>query len=1279
MTKNYPNLVRDRSEQLGFKSANLVFLDTELKNFNSQSSIKISVPKFKTLSHDEILSHLNNYAPGWLKIWESFKDIQGDARALSQDAISALKNLQNIITECFEKNTFAVDLEFDKDLMVRSTGKEDSTTIANAGGNESFPSSNNPVEISAKIGRVIASYFGEKSFNQRLLSGDDILRNPFMPILLQEMISEKNEAMVYSGVIYTGENGTVRIQAAPGHGELIVNSKGNFDDYYISKQGMIYSEISRSKLFRIKSEFEKGRLLLKELYNDSQLQQSSSLQSEALVLIRKVALFIESAYSMKMDIEFVYDQASQTLNIVQARALPEHYSSIKPIALSNEYLSKIENDGGQILKGSSITPDLKSAVSINDPKDLIVVENIGDALIEFLKEGKVKAVVVKRNAPTTSHEAGEFKSKNIPVIRVDDIQKVKTFITELASGKNIIIDPQRSSIFQIPAKYSGKDLKEAGILEEGLFCSSLSSNITIQKYDFQPTGQRMTLEKTVDNLGDLVFQARMGDQEASDKLFNFLFDKIHENPVEPVHIAKDFLSKIELLSSYNGNPDRHNDAIISIIKTVTKLTKKGIITKDIFVEINLIAAELLLAIENFKDKNDLSNYLDIFKKFEGIIISQGDKDIDSESIFRELAYAKHREEMFNKFPEVSNFSEEIKEIFISSTILKKYFFTSEKSDEFIRFCLEECQNEQSAKQLSTLIFNVVKADIATEWCNIIFNSNDSLAKLFADIDQSKQHMYTLEINKIIYEMKNQIESWQDPKQFDKLLAAFSDQLLLIREKLKFDKGSSFLSQLVVSKQMSELIEVVDLSLKSLKASHKYSNTILLANNFCLMLQQAFDLMKDWSQDFPNTQESSIESYCERFNPKESKKEWVERELRSFKFLGEYRMQLISSSLQEYKIAIPEDIDNLMEQDKLIDHIRPLLEENILSGKLSPSLDFNVGWARIDKFASGAKSASNLKAETLEDIFTLIHQNLIIALGVKSKLLNSKILEECPKVVRDFNKQIMDLYQKTQQYEVLEPHIVLSEVSYPEIIIQYNVPLRHHSCSIKVSYDIKTKDISISAEFCGENELSRWNASEVQALLYLFFKPEKLSIIDEPKFVREQLKFSYAFKCKNDVSIKYAIDIIEKTIENTFASNNKTNIISNLFLEKIKALTLQQLEELKQLFTNKLYEEEDESSVDPNSERASNDFIRKEVLMILEYLINKNNGNFETLNSLLSKKNIFYDAFEPLKKFIMNDQDKDQFFQSFIEDTEFSQKYPNIYKFMQGDEVEVMGEEDAPYW
>ena len=187
--------------------------------------------------------------------------------------------------------------------------------------------------------------------------------------------------------------------------------------------------------------------------------------------LAKFSKFVQSKYGMRMDIEFVYDQNSDIINIVQARPIPEgKRRGVAPSALSNDFISR---EKPSHIDGEIITPDVMTAKTITNKDELIVCKSIDQALISYLKnkDNKIKAVIIDKTAPDTSHEAGFFSSQAIPVIYADDYVEAGNWVQGLEENI-LVIDPQHGSIYQIP-----KDKYQDGLIEEGIFRSALAGYV----------------------------------------------------------------------------------------------------------------------------------------------------------------------------------------------------------------------------------------------------------------------------------------------------------------------------------------------------------------------------------------------------------------------------------------------------------------------------------------------------------------------------------------------------------------------------------------------------------------------------------------------------------------------------------------------------------------------------------------------------------------------------------------------------------------------------------
>jgi len=214
---------------------------------------RFEVPAFFAISSDDIKKHLQN-SFDFDKSWNDFTTKQNpNKKSLTSKAIEHLTNLRSNINKAFEQKiptelgkkifeNLSLTAFKDKFLMVRSTGREDSKELANAGGNESISSVPATVEaVWQAMGMVVKSYFSEKSISQRLISGDDITKDPFMPVLVQVMIGETPTIIPISGVMFSQEAegntpGIAQIHVAYGHNEGVVNSLVAVDTFYVSEK-----------------------------------------------------------------------------------------------------------------------------------------------------------------------------------------------------------------------------------------------------------------------------------------------------------------------------------------------------------------------------------------------------------------------------------------------------------------------------------------------------------------------------------------------------------------------------------------------------------------------------------------------------------------------------------------------------------------------------------------------------------------------------------------------------------------------------------------------------------------------------------------------------------------------------------------------------------------------------------------------------------------------------------------------------------------------------------
>ena len=410
----YSTTIESKALEFGYKASNLLYLSEILEGG------KASIPKIKAISHNDI-NNIIKSSQHWQSLltrWEAAIEKNKKAareKKLTEDCKKTLDEIAAEIEQIILNSDFNEALDgYKGNIMVRSTGVEDSADISNPGGNESHPALNTKENVKAAAAKVISSYFKPKSLEQRLASGGEYPDQIFMPILLQEMIAEDHKVGVTSGVIYAYKDGSVSVQAAPGHGELIVNSKGAFDSFYVTPTNAVHAEI-QVKNFRMKALVgEVGEVMpIKMIVNeDWRDKYNPSIDYKYISSLAEAGRKISKAYDKPMDIEFVIK--GDKISIVQARAITKSFHDFS--ALNPDILSSLAEQDK--FKGATVTKDIKKAIKV-DRENILIVDTIESALSSRVP-GKTKAVIVKNLPPETSHEVGQLRSEGILILQMDE-------------------------------------------------------------------------------------------------------------------------------------------------------------------------------------------------------------------------------------------------------------------------------------------------------------------------------------------------------------------------------------------------------------------------------------------------------------------------------------------------------------------------------------------------------------------------------------------------------------------------------------------------------------------------------------------------------------------------------------------------------------------------------------------------------------------------------------------------------------------------------------------
>jgi hypothetical protein len=1108
------------ADDVGNKAANLYILD---------GIIKGHVPSFYALSDSTIKNYLTHFAPRWLELWANFQKFQGDEKAeISDAAKQSLDELRILIIYTFEHNPI-VDKETqtylmqqkDKQLMVRSTGEEDTIEVANPGGNETVSAvSPNDTDVSTAIGRVIASYFSEKSLKQRLLSQkNDITQGVFMPVLLQQMIGESRNGatnttqIVHSGVMYTGKKVT-RIQVAPGHGELVVDSKASFDTVTVTMAENVYSHITE-KTFRL-APSDNG-LVWKR--NPNELEGSASISQSVAIRLKKLGDAIEDHYGMPMDVEFVYAPEQDIIHIVQARPIPANRTKLLvPSSVPPEGIHKLKAQikANRIEKYDAevITPAGFAARIITSAEEVLVCNNLEEGLSTYLRliDPKIKVVFVQEISASSSHPAAEFSTMAITVMQVDDLNTIGAW---LESGPILMVDPQRNQVLNciniVSKERAERELRELGYLKEGMFA-----------YPTSPITPQPVVVKGLD--------------------VSSIVNRITKVPINKQNIFSQLLEAIDVLKEIN--PDQYNDApLLKALNDIRyifyqiALSERGEV--NFFGQVILICEEIAESISILKDNYSdeaLKEHLSLVALLQSFVTEKGNSSSYSNSIRQIYQEKKAAKMLMGGLPsDTPEFNLDQRAYLVQFLKLNKLALTQQNKQDWSYLVIYGVQNEASLAKLAKIVKFYVKNNLSSELINIDLqqakSATDScegtLNQLNSGCDMAMSeflHLKLEEKNHIINSWTKRLHEWGNPDKFEQLWCDYQRDMFALMKSLSFNNywdniftEEQFLAELnnnneyeytgiqlnVVTQRaililVGSLIDLMDKTIKSLKSSHEYSTSApdLLIKRFPQLLKLYYILMADWMM----------------VAPRKVYHDW-------YKKVNKY----LDCPVRNWRYLILDKIGDVV------------LNSSPFSGllDLSPSGKMSVSSVKIGSGANfNRQFIEIIQHVTYEDIFSLIHQNTLTAVTTISNTSfpfpkNSLPTVLMPLISSFENLKSIEFYcgeEYTTNVRALD--LIHMTHSYPVLSLTYNCPMGNHCAQYTIEYNQITQKITLHGEMFGYNQNNRMRY--ITAVILLDGEESGVVVKKMPVYDQEKLILGFTWEISND-NLEFVSSIVSNNI------------------------------------------------------------------------------------------------------------------------------------------------------
>lgn len=377
----------------------------------------------------KIRNHLRDYKEGKMELEETGRAIRQlfNKSTFPTSLATAIRQAYTDFSKTYAPKT-KNDAEYYADVAVRSSATaEDLPNASFAGQQETYLNIQGMDQLITACKNCYASLFTNRAIVYRERMGFDHMKVA-LSVGVQKMVRADNSC---SGVMFTvdtesGFPGAMIINGSWGLGENIVKGAVNPDQFCVFKEKLKGNE------FRPVLEKTLGSKEVKMIYASDESgsthnvptslaeRQMFVLSDEEILELAKWGLIIEEHYGKAMDIEWVKDDDTGQLFIVQAR--PETVHSLKHASQLKTY--KLSEKPGRILvKGLSIGSSIVTGnvKIVHDTTDLTGIDESTILVSEMTEPDWVPALknaagIITNYGGRTCHAAIVSRELGIPAV-----------------------------------------------------------------------------------------------------------------------------------------------------------------------------------------------------------------------------------------------------------------------------------------------------------------------------------------------------------------------------------------------------------------------------------------------------------------------------------------------------------------------------------------------------------------------------------------------------------------------------------------------------------------------------------------------------------------------------------------------------------------------------------------------------------------------------------------------------------------------------------------------
>lgn len=1065
----------------------------------------IIVPDSKKVETEQTLIFLKKYAPNVLTAWEKLGDlyrreeIKDASFFKKQEVINLLSEIVNGITNAFknvsdEEIIQTLDLSQDTFtwiddvkkrncfLMVRSSGAEDSKTSANAGGNISVAYvTPEPEEYLAAIGEVVCSFFGEQSLKNRLNAGQNPFEEPLqLAVTMQELIGEaiggsnKRSEIPVSLVLFTNEPlyvgkekfRVMRFSATYGHGEGVVGYKGIASDTILLIQSasrpdkihIIYDNQHKPERLAPVMDKKTGKVKLKKILNPPEMANQPALNKYQIGRLFQWGVIGEMYFNERpQDKEIIFKD--NIMYLVQTR--PVNRQDLLPNYLDLKKIQDLpESPILETLHMEMIVPGKGSVVQINEPEELLANETLDGAETLYEKE-EDKLVIARQQKGANSHPVVNFSNMGTPCLHAKGKKYDQTIdmVDKIDEDHHLAVCMQAATIsLWDTSKGSIEDCTTKGFVAHP---AKIAISFPSEGEVFQKSGE---IPEISEDLKTLFLELKTA---STFKVALEFFHKLKNH-----HWLKDYKGRIDELKKEMDKNPLLNKTVKPIVSAACSVEAKVnqafeeidrlLIEQDESKRMELLIQIKILETTFFQESAEgaIGHYsiLNMNEKFEAAnALIEYQNHLTHLAHFAELLMDGSQCPVEDTFKDWMQFLFNLEPV-VQKTIEGEWTGLKKADIETFKETLKKLRNANVLPLFMTFFlqdYTSLNPVEAIKSINLLMPANEQplVEKLF-------------ESKKKIQKLKMDINAFQDPKAFEdafKRLKKITDSFLSSKQswlkKYQWGKTSPMIRNIAVQ-TMNELVDLWDTAIKSMKKTPaQLMSDRQRVSEFKKMLTPFLSLM------------------CE----------WVENTVGDENF-SSHTDYLVNQYLNKIKQTLQDLSDN--------------------PEQLKPSSGFSVNAAILN-----SQTAFNRHLpQTLEDIFTLIHQNLIVCTNmltkdlISSDRIQSSLLPDMLKLAVKNSNKIMFNLRGMEGLKNQTSALTGISVNHSSITFNYNLALRNHSSKFHFHYERPTNKLTMQAHFLGTNAGRRWQQGASRVLIQN--AANLIPLQEKPKYNHQELTYTW---------------------------------------------------------------------------------------------------------------------------------------------------------------------------